>query len=152
MKINTKFAFTVTHTTALKRKISPTTMSHAEGEMIPTSRKFVRRDDTFRACQAIHGADADNDAPVLDDLLDTSISKFNCSVVVKKLLPISQSNRAGASNGWPSSSNGYTAWDLGVPQDHRFIVGRCDTYLHLSSSAKTKVEVECSVNGEWYET
>ena len=86
MKMNTKFAFTVTHTTALKGTIAPTTMSHVEGEEIPTSRKFVRRNDTFRECQAIHGADADNDAPVLDGLLDTSISKFNRSVFVKKLL------------------------------------------------------------------
>ena len=42
MKVITKFAFTITHTTALKQKIAPTMMSRAEVEEMLTSRKFVR--------------------------------------------------------------------------------------------------------------
>ena len=108
-----------------------------------TSRKLVQRDETFRACQAIHGADADNDSPVLAGLLDTSISKFSRSVVVKKLLVTLQNASCMYPNGSNNRCSGRSSRYQCKHQEQR-MVQTVHKFTRLTNKGMTRHNFVCS--------
>ena len=75
-----KVCFSLSNGTRKRRSMAPT----SENSSLKT--KFLRRNETWEVCKAIHGATPENIGPVLTGMLDTLSAKCKVNTLTKNIL------------------------------------------------------------------